>query len=193
MIGKQFAHLNSPHREKALSYNIPIWFVLLTQQTKRSESMPRPDPIASDAAALIDAVIDREGRYVNHPADRGGAPCWGITEAAARAEGHAGAMLDLPRADAASLYRRLYWLRPGFDKVALRASKIAAELFDTGVNMGTATATGFLQRALNALNRAARDYPDVVIDRAIGPRPLPAPDGLLNEIGKAPWREEGWQ
>src|SRR3546814_6731445 len=81
MIGKQFAHLNSPHREKALSYNIPIWFVLLTQKTKRSESMPRPDPIASDADALIDALIDREGRYINHPADRGGATCWGITEA----------------------------------------------------------------------------------------------------------------
>src|SRR3546814_1781938 len=119
--------LNSPHREKALSYNIPIWFVLLTQQTKRSESMPRPDPIASDADALIDAVIDREGRYVNHPADRGGATCWGITEAVARAEGYAGAMRDLPRADAASIYRRLYWLRPGFDQVARRASKNAAE------------------------------------------------------------------
>src|SRR3546814_16009430 len=74
--------------------------------------MPRPDPLASDADALIDAVIDREGRYVNHPADRGGATCWGITEAVARAEGYAGAMRDLPRADAASLYRRLYWLRP---------------------------------------------------------------------------------
>src|SRR3546814_7165385 len=90
-------------------------------------------------------------------------------------------MRDLPRADAASIYRRLYWLRPGFDKVALRASKIAAELFDTGVNMGTATATGFLQRALNALNRAARDYPDVVIDRDIGPRTLAALDGLRSE------------
>src|SRR3546814_5600776 len=62
MIGKQFAHLNSPHREKALSYNIPIWFVLLTQQTKRSESMPRPDPIASDPDAFIDAVIHPECR-----------------------------------------------------------------------------------------------------------------------------------
>src|SRR3546814_18653590 len=94
MIGKQFAHLNSPHREKTLSYNIPIWFVLLIQQTKRSESMPRPDPLASDADALIDAVIDREGRYVNHPADRGGPTCWGITEAVARAGGCAGAMRE---------------------------------------------------------------------------------------------------
>jgi lysozyme family protein len=35
---------------------------------------------------------------------------------------------------------------------------LAAELLDTGVNMGTGTATGFLQRALNALNRNGRDY-----------------------------------
>src|SRR3546814_14279713 len=57
--------------------------------------LPRPDPLASDADALIDAVIDREGRYVNHPADRGGATCWGITEPVARAAGYAGGMRDL--------------------------------------------------------------------------------------------------
>src|SRR3546814_11825275 len=126
--------------------------------------MPKPDPSACDADALIDAVIDREGRYVNHPADRGGPTCWGITEAVARAEGHVGAMRDLPRDMAASIYRRLYWQRPGFDKVALRAPRIAAELFDTGVNMGSAIAAGFLQRALTALNPPARDYPDLAVD-----------------------------
>ena len=147
--------------------------------------MPRPSRTQIDAEALIDAVIDREGRYVNHPADRGGATCWGITEAVARAEGYAGAMRDLPRAEAAAIYRRLYWLRPGFDQVARRASAIAAELFDTGVNMGTATATAFLQRALNALNRAARDYPDVAVDRAIGPRTLSALDAFLRVRGGA--------
>lgn len=137
-----------------------------------------------DADALIDAVIDREGRYVNHPADRGGSTCWGITEAVARAQGYTGAMRDLPRAEAVSIYRRLYWLRPGFDKVAPRAPKIAAELFDTGVNMGTATAGKFLQRALNALNRQARDYPDIAIDGAVGPRSLSALDGFLKARGK---------
>jgi len=32
---------------------------------------------------LIEDVIEREGGYVNHPADRGGATNWGITEAVA--------------------------------------------------------------------------------------------------------------
>ena len=134
--------------------------------------------------ALIDAVIDREGGYVNHPADRGGPTRWGITEAVARAQGYAGPMRDLPRAEAANIYRRVYWQRPAFDRVAARAPRIAAELFDTGVNMGTAIATGFLQRALNALNRTARDYPDIAVDRAIGPRTLSALDGFLKARGK---------
>jgi lysozyme family protein len=39
------------------------------------------------------------------------------------------------------------------------APKLAAEMFDTAVNMGTGTAIGFLQRALNALNRNAVTIP----------------------------------
>lgn len=104
---------------------------------------------------LIEELIAREGGYTNHPADRGGPTRWGITEAVARAHGYAGAMRALPREEAASVYRRLYWLRPGFDRVAELAPRIAAELFDTGVNMGPEVAAGFLQRALNALNRGA--------------------------------------
>ena len=145
--------------------------------------MSRPNSSKLDTDALIDAVIDREGGYVNHPADRGGPTCWGITEAVARAQGYAGAMRDLPREEAVSIYRRLYWQRPAYDQVARRAPSIAAELFDTGVNMGTGTATGFLQRALNALNRAARDYPDIAVDREIGPRTLSALDAFLRVRG----------
>src|SRR3546814_10956412 len=92
-------------------------------------------------------------------------------------------MRGLPREAAASIYRRLYWQRPGFDSAALRAPRIAAELFDTGVNMGTAVAAGFLQRALNALNRTARDYPDIAVDRVMGPRTLAALDAFLRVRG----------
>jgi lysozyme family protein len=134
---------------------------------------------------LIDAVIDREGGYVNHPADRGGPTCWGITEAVARANGYQGPMRNLPREQAAEIYRKLYWTKPGFDKVATRAPTIAAEMFDTGINMGTGVAVGFLQRALNALNRSARDYPDLTVDRSIGPRTLAALDGYLKVRGRA--------
>lgn len=134
---------------------------------------------------LIDEVIDREGAYVNHPADRGGPTCWGITEAVARQNGYQGPMRNLPREQAAEIYRKLYWLKPGFDKVAARAPTLGAELFDTGINMGVGTAAGFLQRALNALNRSARDYPDIAVDRSVGPRTLNSLDAFLRVRGRA--------
>ncbi len=137
-----------------------------------------------DIDDLIDSVIDREGGYVDHPADRGGATCWGITQAVARDNGYVGAIRALSRATAADIYRRLYWRRPGFDTVAPRAPAIAAELFDTGINMGPAVATGFLQRALNALNRGATDYPDIALDGVVGPRLLAALDAFLARRGK---------
>ena len=77
--------------------------------------------------ALIDTVMDREGGYVNHPADKGGPTCFGITEAVARAHGFVGSMRQLPRADAAAIYRRIYWLRPHFDEIAKRSARLAAE------------------------------------------------------------------
>jgi len=129
--------------------------------------------------ALIDALIEREGGYVNHRGDRGGPTNFGITEAVARAHGYRGAMRNLPRAEAAAIYRRLYWLRPRFDQVAKRSPAIAAELFDTGVNMGPAVAATFLQRALSALNRDRKDYPDLVPDGRIGPATLAALDRFL--------------
>jgi lysozyme family protein len=111
---------------------------------------------------LIDAIITREGGYVNHPADRGGATRWGITEAVARAHGFRGEMRAFPESEAAAIYQRIYWQRPGIDRIATLAPALAAELFDTGVNMGPSVAIAFLQRALNALNRGARDYGDLI-------------------------------
>ncbi|MDQ2879080.1 MAG: hypothetical protein M3R41_08400 [Pseudomonadota bacterium] len=132
-----------------------------------------------DIDQLIDAVIDREGGYSNDKADAGGATKWGITEAVARQQGYIGDMRALPRDQAAAIYRRLYWLKPGFDAVALRAPHIAAELFDTGVNMGPTVAVTFVQRALNALNRGASDYPDMPVDGRLGPTTLAALDAFL--------------
>src|SRR5919106_637630 len=132
---------------------------------------------------LIDELIEREGDYVNHPADKGGPTRFGITEAVARAHGYAGAMAGLPREEAAAIYRRLYWLRPKFDQVAQRVARVATELFDTGANMGPAVAATFLQRALTALNRGGKDYPDLVPDGRVGPATLAALDAFLEVRG----------
>jgi lysozyme family protein len=138
-----------------------------------------------DVDRLVGALIDREGGYVDHPADTGGPTCFGIAEAVARANGYRGPMRQLPRDDAAAIYRRLYWLRPRFDEIAKRSARLAAELFDTGANMGPAVAVTFLQRALTALNRNGKDYADLVPDGRIGPATLAALDSFFVIRGKA--------
>ena len=136
--------------------------------------------------ALIDGLIEREGDYVFHPADRGGPTRFGISQQVARDNGYAGPMAMLPREEAVTIYRRLYWFKPAFDVIARRAPRVAAELFDTGANMGPAVAATFLQRALTALNRNAGDYPDLVPDGRIGPTTLAALDAFLKLRGEGP-------
>ena len=132
---------------------------------------------------LIDAVLDREGGYTNHPADRGGETSYGITAAVARANGYDGPMRALPLDKARAIYRGIFWLRPRFDAVAEHAPTIAAELFDTGVNMGPPVAAAFLQRALNALNRGATDYADMPVDGRIGEVTLAGLAAFLDRRG----------
>lgn len=117
----------------------------------------------------IDALIGREGRYSNHPADKGGPTMFGITEQVARAYGYAGDMRKLPREMAVEIYRKRYWTGPKFDVVADIYPRVADEMLDTGVNTGQAVAAKFLQRALNLLNREASDYPDIIEDGQLGP------------------------
>ena len=132
-----------------------------------------------DVAALVDGLLDREGGYVDNAADKGGPTCFGIIEAVARAHGYRGAMRQLPRSEAAAIYERLFWLRPRLDEIAKRSTRVAAELFDAGVNMGPAVAITFLQRALTALNRNGTDYADLTPDGRVGPATLAALDGFF--------------
>src|SRR6185503_19879721 len=96
-----------------------------------------------------------------------------------------GPMRQLPREEAAEIYKRLYWLRPRLDEVAASSPRLAAELFDTGVNMSPAVAITFLQRALTALNRNGKDYPDLVPDGRVGAQTLAALDSFLAVRGKS--------
>lgn len=132
---------------------------------------------------LVDALIEREGGYVNDPRDSGGETNFGITKAVALAHGYTGDMKVMPRSFAASIYRNLYWERPSFDLVSGYYPRVAAELFDTGVNMGPKVATEFLQRSLNALNRNGSDYVDIDVDGKIGGSTTEALKGFRSRRG----------
>ncbi|WP_129792558.1 glycoside hydrolase family 108 protein [Sphingosinicella sp. CPCC 101087] len=123
---------------------------------------------------IIDGIIEREGGYVNHPSDPGGATMYGITEAVARAAGYRGDMRAMPRSTAFQIYWTRYVVAPNFDDVAELDPKVAEELVDTGVNCGVDRAATWFQEALNALNSRQRDYADIGVDGNVGPKTLDA-------------------
>lgn len=132
---------------------------------------------------LLVELLKNEGGYVDHPNDPGGATNYGITEKVARANGFKGSMRDLTKDDALAIYRREYFEDPGFAQVYEVSPGIAAELFDTGVNMGPKVPSEWLQRSLNTLNREGRDFPDLVADGHIGPATISALKHYLDQRG----------
>jgi lysozyme family protein len=133
---------------------------------------------------IIEKILEAEAGYVNHPSDKGGETCWGITVAVARAFGYTGPMQTLPRTLAKKIYLARHWVEPQFDRVGALSMTIAEELADTGVNMGTGTAARFLQEWLTALNLRGKLYPDLVADGRIGSMTLYALKTYLQKRGK---------
>ncbi|MWL34246.1 glycoside hydrolase family 108 protein [Escherichia coli] len=133
---------------------------------------------------IFDEVLGRECGYVNHPDDKCGPTKWGITEKVARAHGYQGQMYDLTRGKALEILEADYWYGPRFDQVANLSTDIAAELCDTGVNMGPSVASKMLQRWLNVFNQKGTLYPDMDVDGRIGSRTLNALRAYLSKRGR---------
>lgn len=129
-------------------------------------------------------TVGLEGGYSNHPDDRGGETMFGITQAVARATGYDGAMKALPLATAKAIYKARYWDVLMLDSISAKSAALAAELFDTAVNMGTSKAGEMLQIALNALNDQGRLYGDVAEDGDVGAKTIAALAAYLVKRGK---------
>ena len=132
---------------------------------------------------IISGIIVREGGFVDHPNDLGGPTKYGITEAVAVANSWLEPISALTECKAREIYLKQYSIKPGFGYVLDFSPRIAAELVDTGVNMGVTTAIKFLQRALNALNREGNIYQDLDVDGYIGNQTLAALIAYLNHRG----------
>ena len=133
---------------------------------------------------IVDAVIGREGKYTNNADDLGGETMWGITKAAAREHGYIGKMVEMPRTVAVAIYTKTYVNEPGFNRIAVVSEKIAEEMVDSGVNVGTSWPGPWLQRTLNVLNMRGTLYPDIAVDGQIGPSTISALKSLLAKRGK---------
>lgn len=139
---------------------------------------------AAVAAAILAAVVSLEGGYVNNPKDPGGETNHGITKSVARSEGYDGNMKDLTADQAKAIYRKKYITEPGFEPFLTLAPAVAEELVDTGVNVGPARPSRWLQVSLNALNRGGQDYPDISVDGKVGAGTIKAYEGLVKKRGR---------
>lgn len=127
-----------------------------------------------------------EGSYANDPQDRGGETYKGIARKR-HPNWHGWVIIDQIKKEVGVLpsqinkkakshsilqnlvllfYKENFWNVNKLDEVP---DKIAEELFDTGVNMGTSIASFFLQEALNLCNDNQRLYPNITMDGKIGP------------------------
>lgn len=102
---------------------------------------------------LIAGVLDREGPYADNVADRGGPTAWGITavewgryrrfnRAATRDE-----MRRVTRSDATTFYMGQL-VASSFTATAIPYEPLRVQLFDFGVNSGSARAIRWLQRTI---------------------------------------------
>jgi lysozyme family protein len=83
--------------------------------------------------------------------------------------------MDLAR----RIYRTEYWDRLHLDEIDRLAPDVAYQVFDAAVNCGTGMAGGWLQRALNVLNRGGADYADLTVDGAVGAKTIAAVRAFL--------------
>lgn len=142
--------------------------------------------LQQQAAPIIDHILRVEGpQYTNHPSDAGGPTKYGITQATlSRFLGRPASIQDvqgITEGLARTIYFKLYVDDPDFDLIP--TAKLALELIDSGVNVGTGRASTWLQRALNMLNNRGRDYADLVVDGDIGPRTIQALDAFVRKRG----------
>ena len=106
---------------------------------------------------LIGPLLEREGGYVDHKNDRGGATNHGITQRvftdwqSARAKPYRD-VRSLTRAEAAEIYRALYWNAARCDDLPESVRDIH---FDAAVNHGVRRAVILLQGAAGATQDGA--------------------------------------
>ena len=101
-----------------------------------------PTAQSIDSSSAITRVIQREGGYVNDPADTGGETKFGISKKAYPNLDVA----NLTETQAAAIYKRDYWDAIGADQLPANIREIA---FDAAVNHGVGTAKQLLAQAGN--------------------------------------------
>ncbi len=119
----------------------------------------------------IKYVLQNEGGYSDHAADRGGRTRYGITERLARKYGKD--IAGLTELDALWIYREEFWQLTNLAQIA--STRIAAKVLDICVNCGPRRGIEMLQGALNRCGAGLN------IDGVLGDKTLDAVNRMQDE------------
>jgi lysozyme family protein len=135
--------------------------------------------IMSTVDEMIQDVLKKEGGYVNHKNDRGGATNHGITQATLSAYlGHPATISEvknLTQETAAKIYKKNYYYAPHID---LLPDLIEPIIFDMAINSGAGRAVKILQKAL-----FDKGYPVGDADGVIGKKTILYANEWVNALG----------
>lgn len=130
-----------------------------------------------NAKKIINDIIRREGGFVNHPADKGGATKYGITAATLgswrglKRNATTAEVQNLTQNEAEQIYYKNYIQKPGFENINFYP--LLNLLVDFGVHSGTARAVKALQNCLG-----------VTADGIFGVKSNAALQNVLSDINK---------
>ena len=99
---------------------------------------------------------------------------YGITEKEARNHDYNGDMQFMPVELARQIYKKDYWDVNNCDAIAAISEDVAFFVFDTGINMGVATAAKMLQTVINLFNYNQKKFADLIVDCNIGGKTIAA-------------------
>lgn len=129
---------------------------------------------------LINEVLSREGGFVNHPADKGGATNFGITQATLSRYLERVVTVDEVRAldvqTARDIYELQYYHAPRIDKLP---EAIQPFVFDCAVNHGPRRAIKLVQQVCNEAG-----FGPLTVDGLMGPRTKAVADACNAAMGE---------
>lgn len=138
-----------------------------------------------DYRDAIKKVLEHEGGYVNHPADRGGPTNWGVTQktydlymsqiTGRPYQSTIDEIKAMPIGNAISIYKALYWDKLSGDKI--KKYSVAAAIFDQAINRGVSAAVKQAQKVLTNTFK----IPGIAQDGVMGNMTLTA----LNTVDEA--------
>lgn len=133
-----------------------------------------------DIDSMINGILRREGGYVDHPDDRGGATNFGVTQQTLSDYlGRSASKDDVRNMDielAREIYRKNYYYGPKIDRLP---EAIQAFVFDCSINHGAVRAIKFVQKVCNAAGIAEQ----IGVDGKMGPASERAAAATQDSLG----------